>query len=117
MIRLLESAEMQNFVFMQLLNKSKVTLLLNNLKQTIEKRKTVEESITDRRALIEIINEVNTEIEAFNNDLNQVSCRLTPKFIGKVHSIIVYLIWKLSIESKMEEKMKPYKEKEGKKQI
>lgn len=48
----------------------------------------------ESKAIKELYNKVNEEISVFNNDLNQISYKLNLIFIGKVHLLITYLIWK-----------------------
>ena len=55
----------------------------------------------DKKTYIEIYNKVNQEICKFNNDLNQISCNLSPKYIGYVNLSVVYMMWKLIIDQKI----------------
>jgi hypothetical protein len=58
----------------------------------------------EKRTYAEIYNKVNQEISKFNNDLNQVSYNLSEQYIGYIHSAVIYMIWKLVIDQKINEK-------------
>ena len=62
----------------------------------------------EKRTYAQIYNKVNQEICKFNNDLNQISCNLSEKYIGYVHYAIIYMIWKLIIDQKIKEKKEIY---------
>lgn len=58
----------------------------------------------EKRTFAEIYNKVNQQISKFNNDLNQVSYNLSEQYIGYIHSAVIYMIWKLVIDQKINEK-------------
>ena len=62
----------------------------------------------ENKALIEIYNKISQEICRFNNDLNQISCNLSDKYIGYINLAVVYMIWKLIIDHKFKEKREIY---------
>lgn len=62
----------------------------------------------NRDTITNIYVDVCKEIVEFNNDLNQVSHKLTLLFSGYAHLYAIYMIWKKFSEMAIEEANKPY---------
>ena len=81
---------MKDFVFKELKNKKTILKLFNNIDKIIH-------SSPDFLTLNNVTGiyvDVNKEIIKFNDDLNQVSQKLTLLFTGYVHLYAVYVLWK-----------------------
>ena len=56
---------------------------------------------------------INKEISILNNDLSQVSCKLFDKYLGYINILVIYMIWKSSMDNKRQEKKEMLKRKES----
>ena len=54
--------------------------------------------------------DVNRQLINFNNDLNQISHKLTLLFTGFVHLYAIYLTWKKFSDMAFKEANKPYED-------
>jgi hypothetical protein len=82
---------MKKFVYNELMNSKKAFVtLFNNIDKTINKSP----DYLTLSTVTSIYIDVNKEIIEFNNDLNQVSHKLTLLFTGYVHLYSIYLTWK-----------------------
>ena len=83
----------KRFVYDELENNGKLKLLFHEVLKIINEAREKWKKL-GYKAITEIYNRINEEITLFNNDLNQVSYILTSIFIGKVHLLATYIIWK-----------------------
>ena len=81
---------MKHFVYNELASQKTILKLLNNIDKIINQSS---DSLTFN-TVTSIYIDVNKEIIEFNNDLNQVSHKLTLLFTGYVHLYAIYLTWK-----------------------
>ena len=81
---------MKQFVYNEFVSKKIILKLFSNIDKIINKSPN---DIT-LSTVTSIYIDVNKEIIEFNNDLNQVSHKLTLLFTGYVHLYAIYLTWK-----------------------
>lgn len=53
----------------------------------------------ESKAIAQIFNQINQEISLFNNDLNQISHKLSSIMIGKIHMLTIFMVWKLEVDN------------------
>ena len=51
---------------------------------------------------------VKHEICKFDDDLNQISCNLSDKYLGYIFLAVIYMMWKFLIDEKLKEKEEIY---------
>lgn len=56
-----------------------------------------------KKTYVDLYNGINQEICKFNNDLNQVSCKLSDRYIGYIQLSVVQMIWKICLQAKIQE--------------
>lgn len=97
---------MKTFVFSELMNEKENSFekLFNSIDEIIRNSNPV----LTRDTVTSIFIDVAREITEFNNDLNQVSQKLTLLFAGYVHLYALYMSWKKFSEIGMIEANKPY---------
>lgn len=106
----LKKPENQDFILNELKTKRILDKLYTNVEDIVEK--TIGSWKTaGRGAYVEIYSRVSQEICKFNNDLNQISCNLSDKYVGHVNLAVVYIIWKLIINQKIREQQERYEAK------
>ena len=81
---------MKQFIYNELVSKKAFLKLFNNIDKIINKSP----DYLTFNTVTSIYIDVNKEIIEFNNDLNQVSHKLTLLFTGYVHLYAIYLTWK-----------------------
>lgn len=97
---------MKNFVYSELVNTKDNSFikLFKKIDQIIESS----DLLLTRNAITNIYIDVAREITEFNNDLNQVSQKLTLLFVGYIHLYAIYMLWKKFSEVAVKEANKPY---------
>lgn len=105
----LKTDTLKNFLYSELESKKSFDLLFASINKIIKNSPTV----LTRNNIASIYVDVSSEIKEFNNDLNQVSHKLTLMFTGYIHLYAVYLIWKKFSDQAIEEANKPYKDLEA----
>jgi len=81
---------MKDFVFNELLRTKSKEKLFKNIDEIINKSS----DYLTYEDIAKLFINVNQEIILFNDDLNQVSHKLTLLFVGYVHLYAIYLKWK-----------------------
>jgi len=95
---------MKQFVYNELICKKAFLKLFTNIDKIINKSP----DYLNLSTITNIYIDVNKEIIEFNNDLNQVSHKLTLLFTGYIHLYAIYLTWKKNSERGLKEANKPY---------
>lgn len=97
---------MKNFVFSELVNQkdNSFVKLFKNIDVIVQKS----DLILTRNTITNIYIDVAREVTEFNNDLNQVSQKLTLLFVGYIHLYALYMSWKKFSEMALKEANKPY---------
>ena len=82
---------MKKFIYNEIVNNKKtIYKLFNNIDKVINKSP----DYLTLSTVTSIYIDVNKEIIEFNNDLNQVSHKLTLLLTGYIHLYSIYLTWK-----------------------
>lgn len=97
---------MKQFVFKELKNKQTIYKIFTNIDKVIHSSP----NFLTLNNITGIYVDVNKEVIKFNDDLNQVSHKLTLLFTGYVHLYAVYMIWKKFSTIGFKEANKPYDE-------
>lgn len=66
----------------------------------------------ESKAITEVYKMINSEITKFNDDLNQVSYQLSVKTMGKIHLIVIYMIWKYETDAILKNETEIYKKEQ-----
>jgi hypothetical protein len=98
------SDTMKQFVYQELIKKNTFHILFSKIDKIILKSS----NYLNTSTITGIYIDVNREITEFNNDLNQVSHKLTLIFTGYVHLYAIYLTWKKFSVEALKIANKPY---------
>jgi hypothetical protein len=111
-IQELKKPEFKHFIFNELKNNKKKSfdLFYANIFKIVNSAINSWQKV-EKKTYVDIYSKVSQEIAKFNNDLNQISCNLSDKYIGYIHSAVIYMIWKLIIDKKIQEKQEIYQDK------